>query len=150
MRDKINTVEKFEQSALYSKLALHKVETLNQYRLYKDPESAFLVALKVEEEHEIKAVKVLPLSSGITEQGHAAIAMVIMEFIYGVNASSDGILREGFANKLKSINGEDGVPVLGVDQFELSLCASPTKFPGIAVCSAGEAINWELDAEVMN
>ena len=147
MKELIDTVSKFEASGIFAKLGLVSTKSPRGYKLYKDPENACLIALQLGDGEKISAMKVLPLSSGLTEQGHAAIAVVVMEFVFGENSSADENLREGFAKKLQMVSDEEGMHIQGVDEFERSLCKSSTRYPGI-VCATKDARPWEIEAGV--
>lgn len=147
MGQKIDSIESFENSEIFSKLALAKVESPYGYRVYKDPDSACLIALQADEDDKISALKVMPLSSRISEQGHAAIAVVVMNYIYGRNAHLDEELRVRFGKKLQTIKSDEVVQVDGLEQFQLSLCSSGSKYPGV-VCNSAKARPWELKSSV--
>lgn len=141
-RKQIRTYMDFEKSFLYNELHFKNLKNPDGYRLYKDENNNYIVALQVDSRGNILRERILPMQKVGSKSQNSGLFFFVIDFICGDGAALRDIkATERMKPYIANMFTEEGAQV---DTYKVSLAYDPWKIrSGLDIRTTG-ARPWDL------
>ncbi len=141
-RKQIKTYQDFEKSYLYKELHFGYLKSSSGYRLYKDENNNYVVALQIDNSGSILTERIMPLPKVGSKAQNAGMGFFVMDFVYGDGAAlSDINATKQIRPYLASMSTADGAQI---GNFHVSLAQDPWKIRAGYDIKTKAAKPWDL------
>lgn len=139
-RKKILTFSDFEKSYLYKELNFSRIKTLPKYRIYKDLNNNYIVALQINKKGFICAERIMPIPRVPSKAQNGGVAMFVIDFIFGNKA----VFEDMSASKEVSTHVQQFSEGTNIKGFTVQLVQDPWKKRAGLEVRTPKAAPWNI------